>query len=237
MIFDSSGFITVSALEGIPVIVDKVPETTKEYLSTKVTDKQFIVIHNAGNADADDAANNRYMKNDDYVLWHFTVDEDSITQGHSILRSGFHAGDGGTGKGNLYGIGIEIADNGDVAKACSNAFILCKALQQQSPFSELALAPHQFFSGKYCPRWVLDNWGWQGFILKYEAYLEATSVPQWKQAIVEDSYAIGVITDLTRWLSDIDSAIPTWAALAGINNAFHQLEARLKAVEQTLNEK
>jgi hypothetical protein len=25
MIFDSSGFITVSALEGIPVIVDKVP--------------------------------------------------------------------------------------------------------------------------------------------------------------------------------------------------------------------
>ncbi|WP_213237696.1 peptidoglycan recognition protein family protein [Fusibacter paucivorans] len=229
-IFDADGFIHVATLEGIPVFVSKVPETSVEYQSTRVTDKRYIVIHNAGNAHADDTANNRFMKQDDYILWHFTVDEDSITQGHSILRSGYHAGDGGSGKGNLYGIGIEIADNGNVAKACENAFVLCKALQQQSPFTALELEPHQFFSGKYCPQWILDNWGWQGFILRYEAYLQATSVPAWKTAIVHESHVNQIITDLERWMRDIDTPMPTWAVLASINNAYRALLMHMHAL-------
>jgi len=129
---------------------------------------KFQVIHNAGNSNADDTANNNFMKNDDYVLWHFTVDENSITQGHSIFRSAFHAGDGEKGKGNLTGIGIEIADNGDTVKACQNAFNLMYYLDQNIP--DLVIKPHQFFSGKYCPRWILDNWGWNGFIERYQNF-------------------------------------------------------------------
>jgi len=236
MLFDNQGFLNVTELEGIPVRIDKVPTHTKEYKSTRRTDKQYIVIHNAGNSKADDVANNNYMKNDDYILWHFTVDEDSVTQGHSILKSAYHAGDGRDGKGNLYGIGIEIADDGNVAKACRNAFALVKALQNKSPFDALEIQPHQFFSGKYCPRWVLDNWGWQGFIHKYEAYLKTSSVPEWKMAIIKKSFEIGAITELERWTEDIDKNMPVWATLAVVNNIYTKLERRINRLEKERGE-
>ena len=40
-------------------------------------DPKYLVIHNTGNTakSADANANNQYMKKDDYILWHFTVDE------------------------------------------------------------------------------------------------------------------------------------------------------------------
>ena len=91
-----------------------------------------------------------------------------IIQGHSFYRSAFHAGDGAKGKGNLTGIGIEIAENGDVEKAVYNAFHLMQELEKLFP--GIDIKPHQFFSGKYCPRWILGNWGWGGFIERYNIF-------------------------------------------------------------------
>lgn len=175
----TDGFLNVSQIDGIPVRIDPIPKDTNEYKKTKVTHKKYWCIHNAGNPKADDIANNNFMKRDDYVLWHFTVDEDSITQGHSIHRSGFHAGDGTFGEGNLYSIGIEIADNGDVAKATENAFALMNFVETKGNMA-LEIRPHQSFSGKYCPRWILDNWGWDGFMERYDFFKKSknTVTPQ-----------------------------------------------------------
>lgn len=179
---NKKGFLDLKDIKGIPVIIDSIPETTEEYKNTVPMIPKFIVIHNTGNRSktATDTANNNFMKNDDYMLWHFTVDEDSITQGHSVFRSGFHAGDGRNGKGNKTGIGIEIAENGDVTKAVENAFLLMMELEKQFP--DLIIKPHQFFSGKHCPMWILDHWGWVGFIERYETmkkYFNVVSPEHW----------------------------------------------------------
>lgn len=168
MNFDSKGFLTVKSIYGVPVVLNPVPTTTKEYGYTKVTNKKYIVIHNDGNLKADEKANAEFMKQDDNVLWHFTVGK-TIVQGLSINRSGFHAGDGECGAGNLYGIGIEIDDN---EEAAYNAIKLCKFLSDESPFGKLELKPHQYFSPKkkYCPWWIFKNWGWDGFIQRYKEF-------------------------------------------------------------------
>lgn len=186
MKFDINGFLNVKDLNGVPVIIDPVPMDSKEFLTVKATNKKYIVIHNAGNPRANDTDNNNFMKVDDYLLWHFTVDEDSITQGHSILLSGFHAGDGINGKGNQYGIGIEICDDGDVAQACENAFALMQALEEDSMFYSLEVQPHKYFSGKQCPKWILDNWTWQGFMDRYHVYKRSVPKKHW----AEESYQV-----------------------------------------------
>lgn len=169
-VIDLNGFLDVKDIKGIPFSIDQIPRNTAEYKATFAMQPKYLVIHNTGNTNkgADANANNQYMKKDDYILWHFTVDENCIIQGHSFYRSAFHAGDGARGKGNATGIGIEIAENGDVEKAVYNAFHLMQELEKLFP--GIDIKPHQFFSGKYCPRWILGNWGWGGFIERYNIF-------------------------------------------------------------------
>lgn len=96
---NKNGFLDLIKIGDIPVIVDPIPSNTTEYKNTVPMIPKYIVIHNAGSPQpsATDTNLNKYMKQDDHVLWHFSVDQDSITQGHSIFRSGFHAGDGRNG--------------------------------------------------------------------------------------------------------------------------------------------
>ena len=200
--FNNKGLWEGSDLHGIPFTVDLVPETTVEYKNTVPMIPKYLVIHNTGNRSktATDTANNNFMKNDDYVLWHFTVDEDSITQGHSFFRSGFHAGDGRTGKGNTTGIGIEITENGDVSKAVENVFLLMMELEKQFP--DLIIKPHQFFSGKYCPRWILDHWGWGGFIERYETTKKSyntTSPEHWAETPFRSLISKGIMIHEQRF--------------------------------------
>lgn len=175
-----NGIWQLDNILGVPFKYAPVPETTTEVKKSKPMVPQFEVIHNAGSK-ANDTQLNTYMKQDDYKLWHFTVDGDSITQGFSILRSGYHASDG-NGPGNSTGIGIEIADvgvNGEIVytgddpkilKAIENAFKLMYVIDLEYP--TILKKPHQYFapSKKNCPHWILDNWGWQGFIEKYENF-------------------------------------------------------------------
>ena len=69
---------------------------------------EFFVVHNTAN---DASARNEisYMiKNDNQVSFHYAIDDKEIVQGVLENRNAFHAGDGGNGKGNRKGIGIEI---------------------------------------------------------------------------------------------------------------------------------
>lgn len=203
---DSSGFLNVKDIYGVPFVVAPIPTITKEYKSVKTTNKKYIVIHNAGSK-ADDTTLNKYMGQDDYKIWHFTVDKDSITQGHSIYLSGYHAGDGADGVGNLYGIGIEIADKGDDAEcelSVRNAFKLIKFLQDESPFGPLTLKPHQFFSPnkKHCPKWILDNWGWEGFLERYSLFRKdhaAEVNPHWAEQHFQSLNKKGIVIHERRF--------------------------------------
>lgn len=198
---DSSGFLTVKEIYGVPFKINAVPTTSEEYKATKVTSKKYIVIHNDGNLNADEKANAEFMKKDDNVLWHFTVGKDSIVQGHSVFRSGFHAGDGKDGAGNLYGIGVEV-DEGQAA--AENSFKLIKFLQDESPFGPLTLKPHQFFSPnkKHCPKWILDNWGWEGFLERYSLFRKdhaAEVNPHWSEQHFQSLNKKGIVIHERRF--------------------------------------
>ena len=71
-------------------------------------DADCIVVHNTAN---DATAKNEvaYMiRNDNKVSYHYAIDDKEIVQGIPDNRNAWHAGDGGSGKGNRKGIGIEI---------------------------------------------------------------------------------------------------------------------------------
>lgn len=230
--FNKKGYWDGADILGIPYKYDPIPNTTEEVKNTVAMKPEYIVIHNAGSPGADDVRLNRYMAQDDYKIWHFTVDVDSITQGFAINRSGWHAGDGRLGKGNLKGIGIEIADKGsfdECMKSVENALRLVYVLKKEFP--ALEIQPHQFFSGKYCPMWILNNLKWSGFIAKYEALVnelekpveipeppKAPEVPEWKVSALKELHDAGIVTDFEGWLAKIDEPLPAWAGFIIMNN-------------------
>lgn len=93
------------------------------------------------------------------VSWHFTVDENSIYQHLPLNENGWHAGDG-RGTGNMKSIGIEICENsdGNFEKAVANAQWLIRQLMTDQGISFANVVPHKHWSGKQCPRKLLNRW-------------------------------------------------------------------------------
>ncbi|MED3000662.1 N-acetylmuramoyl-L-alanine amidase [Bacillus velezensis] len=125
-------------------------------------DPAYITVHNTANTakGASAAMHARYEKNPETpTSWHFTVDDKEIYQHLPLNENGWHAGDG-NGTGNRKSIGIEICENsdGDFEKAVTNAQWLIKKLMKEQGISLANVVPHQHWSGKYCPRKLLDRW-------------------------------------------------------------------------------
>ena len=123
----------------------------------------YITVHNTANtakgADAKMHAN--FVKNPSTSeSWHFTVDDSVIYQHLPIDENGWHAGDGTNGTGNRKSIGIEICENadGDFEKATSNAQWLIRKLMKENNIPLNRVVPHKKWSGKECPRKLLDHW-------------------------------------------------------------------------------
>ncbi len=126
-------------------------------------DPAYITVHNTANTEkgANAAMHARYVKNPETATsWHFTVDDKEIYQHLPLNENGWHAGDGNRGTGNRKSIGIEICENsdGDFEKAVANAQWLIKKLMKEQGISLANVVPHQHWSGKYCPRKLLDRW-------------------------------------------------------------------------------
>ncbi|MED4799128.1 N-acetylmuramoyl-L-alanine amidase [Bacillus atrophaeus] len=122
----------------------------------------YITVHNTANtaAGANAKMHARYEKNPNTATsWHFTVDEKEIYQHLPLNENGWHAGDG-NGNGNRKSIGIEICENsdGDFEKAVANAQWLIKKLMKEQGISLANVVPHKHWSGKQCPRKLLDRW-------------------------------------------------------------------------------
>ena len=143
-----------------------------------------IVVHNTAN-DASADQEIRYMNKSAteggrQVSYHYAVDDIEAVQGLPENRNGWHAGDGGNGKGNREGIAIEICyskSGGDrFIKAEQNAVELIVDILKRYGWGIDKVTKHQDYSGKYCPHRTLDM-GWDRFINMIKAKLNTNNKP------------------------------------------------------------
>lgn len=128
---------------------------------------EFIVVHNTAN-DATAKNEVEYMKNNNNtVSFHYAIDDKEIVQGIEENRNAWNTGDGRNGKGNRYGIAIEICysksggDRFDLAEKNTAKFIAGKLKEKGWGIDKVK--KHQDFNGKYCPHRTLDL-GWERFL-------------------------------------------------------------------------
>ena len=154
---------------------------------------EFIVVHNTAN---DATARNEvaYMiRNDNEISYHYAIDDREIVQAVPENRNAWHAGDGGNGRGNRKGIGIEICyslSGGDkfisAEKLCAK-FIAEKLKEKGWGIDRVK--KHQDFDNKYCPHRTLDM-GWDRFLgmIKENLYvpgrLSGNDIPRASNSLV-----------------------------------------------------
>ncbi|WBX80616.1 N-acetylmuramoyl-L-alanine amidase [Virgibacillus salarius] len=151
------------------IIKDFIPASQKEQRPGYAMVPLYLTIHNTANTSegADAEMHNQYLHNGAggrTVGWHYTVDDKEIYQHLPTNENGWHAGDGENGTGNRRSIAIEICENsdGDFRKATKNAQWLIKKLMKEHKIPISRIVTHKHWSGKNCPRKLLDDW--KGFI-------------------------------------------------------------------------
>ena len=143
-----------------------------------------VTIHNTDNsgAGADAKAHANLLKNswkNKQQSWHFAVDEDGAYQSIPTDEIAWHAGDGGSGKGNTQTIAIEICMNsdGDREKATDNAAQLAAQQLKEKGLSADKLYQHHDWSGKNCPAQIRAGqpYDWSTFKSKVAAYYNGSA--------------------------------------------------------------
>ena len=143
-----------------------------------------ITIHNTDNlgAGADAKAHANLLKNswkNKQQSWHFAVDENGAYQSIPTDEIAWHAGDGGSGKGNTQTIAIEICMNsdGDLEKATDNAAQLAAQQLKEKGLSADKLYQHHDWSGKNCPSQIRAGqpYDWSTFKSKVAAYYNGST--------------------------------------------------------------
>lgn len=143
-----------------------------------------VTIHNTDNsgAGADAKAHANLLKNswkNKQQSWHFAVDEDGAYQSIPTDEIAWHAGDGGSGKGNTQTIAIEICMNsdGDLEKATDNAAQLAAQQLKEKGLSADKLYQHHDWSGKNCPSQIRagNPYNWSTFKNKVKAYYNGSA--------------------------------------------------------------
>lgn len=185
-----------------------------------------IVVHNTAN-DASADQEIRYMNKSAaeggrQVSFHYAVDDIEAVQGLPENRNGWHAGDGGSGKGNREGIAIEICyskSGGDrFVKAEQNAVELIVDILNRYGWGIDKVTKHQDYSGKYCPHRTLDM-GWDRFINMIKAKLNTNNKPAASNndsVFLYANYKGSSIVDALISIG-IDSSFSNRAKLANIN--------------------
>ena len=138
-----------------------------------------VTIHNTDNpgVGADAKAHANLLKNswkNKQQSWHFAVDEDGAYQSIPTDEIAWHAGDGGSGKGNTQTIAIEICMNsdGNLEKATDNAAQLAAQQLKEKGLSADKIYQHHDWSGKNCPSQIRAGkpYSWNTFKAKVATY-------------------------------------------------------------------
>lgn len=182
-----------------------------------------IVVHNTAN-DASADQEIRYMNKSAaeggrQVSYHYAVDDIEAVQGLPENRNGWHAGDGGNGKGNREGIAIEICyskSGGErFIKAEQNAVELIVDILNRYGWGIDKVTKHQDYSGKYCPHRTLDM-GWDRFINMVKAKLNGITPATNNSGFLYANYNGNSIVDALASIG-VDSSFSNRTKLANIN--------------------
>ena len=173
------------------------PNSLKSWKFPYSMTPEFIVIHNTANdASADNEV--KYMhkskaQGGQQVSYHYAVDDKEVVQALEENVNGWHAGDGGNGKGNRKGIAIEICyskSGGErFTKAEENAVELIVDILKRYGWGIDKVKKHQDFMKKYCPHRTLDL-GWQRFLDMVSAKLgtKPEAKPETKPAAPKNDF-------------------------------------------------
>lgn len=141
---------------------------------------KYITVHNTAN---DASANNEasyHNNNNNEVSFHYVVDDKEAIQVIPESRNAWHCGDGGSGTGNRYSIGIEIcyskSGGNKFIQAEKNAAYLTATLLKKYGWGIDKVKKHQDWSGKYCPHRTLDM-GWTRFLNMVKEELNKLNAP------------------------------------------------------------
>lgn len=159
---------------------------------------RYIVIHNTAN-DASAENEIKYMQsNAKETSYHFAVDDKEIIQAVPLDRNAWHAGDGANGKGNRYGIAIEIcySKSGGTRfiEAVNRSAELVAYLLKKYGWGIDRVTKHQDYSGKYCPHRILDEYGWTNYINLVKTKMNASDKKE-----VKEMPRYNKVKDLPEW--------------------------------------
>jgi N-acetylmuramoyl-L-alanine amidase CwlA len=179
-----------------------------------------IIIHNTAN-DAKAADEVAYMhRNNNKVSFHFAVDDVEIIQALPLDRNSWNAGDGSNGKGNREGISIEICCSKSGGKrwlnAVDNAAKLTAKLLLDYGFGIDKVTKHKDYSGKHCPHRILDEYGWDNFLVLVQTYLEpvvtdknvggkSNAVLEWQKSAIADGFKFPKYGADGKWGSECEA--------------------------------
>lgn len=190
---------------------------------------KYITVHETANPNrgADDIMHGKYIKTpaaiDRSVLWHFTVDHDSIRQHIPVDEVGWHAGDGYNGAGNRQSIAIEMCVNedGDFQKTQENTAQLIAHLYAIVPtllsFPD-GVVQHNKWSGKDCPKTLRSNGGagWTKFLKAVKLAL----TPEWNptdeinklvaRGIINTNHNANALVDWGKFATVINRVLDKW---------------------------
>ena len=175
---------------------------------------KYITIHNTANS-APAQNEISYMKNNNNsTSYHVCVDEKYVIQAIPFNRNAWHAGDGASGTGNRYSIGIEIArSTGDInlfKQAEQNCAIYVAQLLKNYGWGIDRVKRHKDWSGKNCPHKTMEL-GWQRFLNMIQAELNRLNGKT--TTTTTTSFNVGdkvVVKSSATTYADSTKIIPSW---------------------------
>ena len=165
-------------------------------------DKTSITIHSTGNP-ASSAQNERDWldnpSNRREASWHYVVDEKGVIQAIPDEEEAWHCGNT---IGNRFSIGLEICEGGDREKTLRNAVDFVVQKMKEYGFSLTDIVRHYDWTGKNCPRilidkkYIKDGMDWEWFMKEIESRLRkekemekvynwTLEVPEWGRPTVQ----------------------------------------------------
>lgn len=138
-------------------------------------EKNYITIHETGNRAAGAGAKNHanWLSGgaNGEIGYHYTVDDHEIYHHIPDNERAWHAGDGGSGTGNLHSIGIELCVNadGDFEQTKKNAAWLVAQLMKDNSIPIGNVVQHNHWSGKNCPQTIRETGTWDAFLAMCQA--------------------------------------------------------------------
>lgn len=171
----------------VPIIKQPCPENKYGIKCPFQRTPQFVVVHNTGNTAPADNEVAYMFRNNDEVSFHVAVDDKKIIEALPFGRNAWASGDG-QGRGNMYGIHIEICysnyndENAGMYKpkflqAEKNAAEYIARLLKNYGWGINEVKKHQDFDRKYCPHRTLDL-GWQRFLDMVKKYITIKEEPE-----------------------------------------------------------